>query len=358
MASLRCPRVTAGRSLLTESNGSPPLARYGGARAKGERSNLIAYSLCDRVAVARVRGAFCGADLLAVEPPGVPALIAGPCPCAALLFDVRTVTQLGVPFFERLQSGRRTTALVLYSPGDRSAARMAFSLGRSGVDAVCVQGEDDSPGELRDHVEAARSHLAITSLREMLTALVPAFDAAAWATVLAHVSDLRTAAEMAAVLGLSRQRLHTTLRRAGLPAPRRFLAWCRLLRASVLLEDSSRTTESVGLAVNYASGPAFRNACQYLVGVRPSEIREHGGAAFVLQRLGTQIRKGKHAPPSEGPELPAQSHRTVVRSNHHWAGNELALVTSDEYRNRTARVHFQIDAPLGADIEHDVLSGC
>jgi AraC-like DNA-binding protein len=256
---------------------------------------IIAYSLHDRIAVARVRAAFDSTDLLRADATEVRALVDAPRTCAALLFDLRTAAQLGVPYFKWLQCRRRTAALVLYLEACGSAARAAFQLGQCGIDGVCVQGEDDSPADLRRAVEAARLHAAAVRLSGPLAALAPQFDHVAWATVLAHVPDLRTAREMAAVLGMTPRRLAARLHQAGLPGPRRFLAWCRLIRAAVLLEDASRTTESAGLAVNYASGPAFRNACQYLAGVQPSEIRRHGGAAFVLDRLGAEICAGAAA---------------------------------------------------------------
>jgi AraC-like DNA-binding protein len=266
---------------------------------------IIAYSLYDRIAVARVRAAFDRTDLLRADATEVRALVDAPRTCAALLFDLHTAARLGMPYFEWLQCHRRTAALVLYVAACGSAARAAFQLGQCGIDGVCVQGEDDSPTDLRRAVEAARLRAAAVSLSGPLAAFAPQFDHAVWATVLAHVPDLRTAREMAAVLGMTPRRLATRLREASLPGPRRFLAWCRLLRAAVLLEDASRTTESAGLAVNYASGPAFRNACQYLAGVQPSEIRRHGGAAFVLERLSAETCAG--ATPSR-PLLRSGSH--------------------------------------------------
>lgn len=250
---------------------------------------VIAYSLYDRIAVARVRAAFDSTVLRRADAADIQALIHAPRGCAALLFDVHTAARVGMAYFEWLQHHRRTAALVLYVAAKASSARVAFQLGQWGIDGMCVQGEDDSPADLRRAVEAARLRAAAAALGEPLTALSLPFEYTTWATALAHVPDLRTATELATLLRMTERQLRARLREAGLPGPRRFLAWCRLLRAAVLLEDESRTTESAGLAVNYASGPAFRNACRYLVGVQPSEIRRRGGAAFVLERLGARV---------------------------------------------------------------------
>lgn len=249
----------------------------------------IAYSLHDRVAAARVCAAFGSARARGTEPAEVRALVEALGTCAAVLFDLQTVGWLGMPYFDRLRARRRTAALILYLPPGGGTARAAFQLARCGIDGVCVQNEDDTPALLRRVVDDARARAAADHLSAHLADLAPGFGSQAWATVLARVPELRTAADVAAVLGTTPQRLRTTLREAGLPCTRRFLAWCRLLSASALLEDSARTTEAVGLAVSYASGPAFRNACQYLAGVQPREIRRRGGAAFVIERLRIQV---------------------------------------------------------------------
>ena len=48
--------------------------------------------------------------------------------------------------------------------------------------------------------------------------------------------------------------------RAGLPAPRRMLAWMRILLAAVLLDDPGRTVLSVAHACGYSSDSSLRRA--------------------------------------------------------------------------------------------------
>lgn len=64
-----------------------------------------------------------------------------------------------------------------------------------------------------------------------------------------HVSVARTAR----ALGIDRKTLHNRFARDRLPGPREILAWCRLLVAAHLLENSGCSFEQVGFAIGCAS---------------------------------------------------------------------------------------------------------
>ena len=97
---------------------------------------------------------------------------------------------------------------------------------------------------------------------------------------------MMTAAEVVAVGGKGRdlaRRLHlserTVLRwaeRAGLPPPRRMLAWMRILLASSLLDDPGRSVLSVAHACGYSSDSSLRRAMQDFLGTGPSALRREG----------------------------------------------------------------------------------
>ncbi|HWK88421.1 MAG TPA: helix-turn-helix domain-containing protein [Longimicrobium sp.] len=97
---------------------------------------------------------------------------------------------------------------------------------------------------------------------------------------------LMTAAEVVSVGGKGRdlaRRLHlserTVLRwceRSGLPAPRRLLAWMRILLAASLLDDPGRTVLSVAGACGYSSDSSLRRALQDFLGIGPSALRREG----------------------------------------------------------------------------------
>jgi transcriptional regulator GlxA family with amidase domain len=55
--------------------------------------------------------------------------------------------------------------------------------------------------------------------------------------------------------------------------------------ASQLLEDPSRSADTVAAALDFPSASAFRNTCRRYLGASPSELRLRGGSRFVIERL-------------------------------------------------------------------------
>jgi methylphosphotriester-DNA--protein-cysteine methyltransferase len=68
------------------------------------------------------------------------------------------------------------------------------------------------------------------------------------------------AAELAQKFGVAPTTVKQWCRREGLPAPRRLLAWARVLLAAMLLREEGRSVASAGRAAGYASDHALRRA--------------------------------------------------------------------------------------------------
>jgi AraC-like DNA-binding protein len=58
-----------------------------------------------------------------------------------------------------------------------------------------------------------------------------------------------------------------------------------LIVAASMLEDGSRSADGVAGALDFPSGSAFRNTCQRYLGCTPHQIRQRGGAGWVIQEL-------------------------------------------------------------------------
>ena len=97
-------------------------------------------------------------------------------------------------------------------------------------------------------------------------------------------ADIVTAGEhgrdLASSLGLSRRTLLRWTDRAGLPPPRKLLAWMRILRACELLDDPGRSVLSVANATGYASDSGLRRITQKFLRASPTELRERGAFAI------------------------------------------------------------------------------
>jgi AraC-like DNA-binding protein len=90
---------------------------------------------------------------------------------------------------------------------------------------------------------------------------------------------------LARLLALPRRTVSDRLAASGFPAPQQLLAWGRLIVAAHLLEDAHRSADRIAAALDFPSGSAFRNACQRYLAATPSEIRQRGGAAYVIRGM-------------------------------------------------------------------------
>ena len=52
-----------------------------------------------------------------------------------------------------------------------------------------------------------------------------------------------------------------------------------------MLDDLNRSADAVSAALRFPSGSAFRNTCQRYVHATPTELRQRGGAEYVVSCL-------------------------------------------------------------------------
>lgn len=171
------------------------------------------------------------------------------------------------------------------------------TLGEWGVSDVICLNEDDTHEAVYRRVRAVEGRTLQTLLQRTLPPLM-----SGRARML-----MMTAAEVVSVGGRGRdlaRRLHlserTVLRwaaRAGLPPPRRMLAWMRILLAAALLDDPGRSVLSVARACGYASDSSLRRAMQDFLHTGPTALRREGAfgraAAAFLDELGRTRATGR-----------------------------------------------------------------
>lgn len=73
--------------------------------------------------------------------------------------------------------------------------------------------------------------------------------------------------------------------RAKLPAPKRYLAYARLLRAARLFEDAGHSVSDVANALEFSSPQSFSRHVHSLLGVSASEFRRQYTEAKMLERF-------------------------------------------------------------------------
>lgn len=82
---------------------------------------------------------------------------------------------------------------------------------------------------------------------------------------------------------ISRRALGRRFRKASLPVPSHWLQFCRLLRASLRLQNSTGTLFDIARRFNYADGFTLSNQMFRLLGTRPSMVRDHFGWEWLVE---------------------------------------------------------------------------
>lgn len=148
------------------------------------------------------------------------------------------------------------------------------TLGRWGVVQIISLDHDDTPFAISQRLRAARGR----PLRALLEQVLPPETPGRARAILEAATDVVTVGEhgsdLAQSLHLSRRTLLRWCQRAGLPAPRRLLAWMRVLLACELLDDPGRTVLSVAQTCGYSSDSGLRRITQKFLGASPTELRE------------------------------------------------------------------------------------
>ncbi len=184
----------------------------------------------------------------------------------------------------RLKMRAERITLVAYVALTPERARDLFDAGRAGFDGLLIAGQDDTPAAFRAVLERAAARGVAQLIRPHLTGVPPlARDAVLVAVTRAHLR--LTSQRLAEICGASKRTLLKALESAGFPNPQKLLAWGRLMVAAQMLEDGERAADAVARLLDFPSGSAFRNTCQRYLGATPHEIKQKGGAAWVVQRF-------------------------------------------------------------------------
>ena len=162
------------------------------------------------------------------------------------------------------------------------------TLGEWGVaDVISIYEDDTSEGMLR-RLWLAQGRPLQNLLAKSLPPTVSGRSRTLLMTAAEVVSMGGKGRDLARALHLSQRTVLRWAERAGLPPPRRILAWMRILMAASLLDDPGRTVFSVACACGYASDSSLRRAMQDFLGTIPTRLRrngafEHATAAFLRE---------------------------------------------------------------------------
>lgn len=199
----------------------------------------------------------------------------------------------GAAGFERIRVLRQRfpkLGLIAYVTSGAAKPRDMFDAGRVGIDGLVLAELDDAPPAMLALIEQAEARGVTAMLRASLGELRPKVrDAVLVVVTRAH--ERLTPAGLARVLALPKRVLAKWLAEASFPPPHQLITWGRLIVAAHMLGDRMRSVDGVANALDFPSGSAFRNSCQRYLGATPMEVRERGGADFVIRCFAERAAK-------------------------------------------------------------------
>jgi len=110
-------------------------------------------------------------------------------------------------------------------------------------------------------------------------------------------AELRTITALSRSLYLSRRALGRRLLTRGLPVPSHWLQLGRILRVSTRLQNTEVSVSALAYEEGYPDGFSLSNQMHRLIGVRPSQVRDHLGWEWILEAwLRREAESGGLAP--------------------------------------------------------------
>lgn len=207
-------------------------------------------------------------------------------PVFTAIFDLFATGEMGLEPVRQLRRlfPRLITVAYVSVGTNNERVRDLFDAGRAGIDGLVIADRDDAPERFAALLEQAEARSVASKLKVLFAGLHPLVrDAVLISVTRAHE---RLAPEvLARSLSLGRRALVRRLSDAGFPPPRRLITWGRLIVAAQLLEDPLRSADAVSIALDFPSGSAFRNTCQRYLKCTPSQLRQRGGAEYVIAGL-------------------------------------------------------------------------
>lgn len=186
----------------------------------------------------------------------------------------------------------RVPAVAVLSHPDPAAAPLALALGHAGVRKLVDVRSPAGWHELRLLLAQQRQEHADRRLSAMLRETLPGmhpdtrrfFDALTTAA-----AELTTVRELARSLGVRASSLTSRFYRAGVPAPKRFLAMSRLVRAAALLENPGVSIAQVAYRLGFTSPQCFNRHIKRWTGHTAWEFRGASGLDRMLGEFKTRL---------------------------------------------------------------------
>jgi AraC-like DNA-binding protein len=186
----------------------------------------------------------------------------------------------------------QSPAVALLSSSESSAAQTVLALGRSGVRTLIDVRTPVGWRELRDVLRSeAVGEIERLALARLAVDLSGVADDC-WLffeTLLRDARTVGTVRSLARRLGVVPSTLISRFFRLGIPAPKRYLAYVRLMRAAKLCENPGVSIATVANHLEYSSPQSFGRHVRTILGISASEFRRRYDGEGMLERFRAEL---------------------------------------------------------------------
>ncbi len=178
-----------------------------------------------------------------------------------------------------------------------------LKLGQWGVVQIIDLEEEATAAAVGQRLMAARGR----PLRGLVERALPAYTSASARAILSVAASIVAeggqGADLARAMHITPRTLSRWCRKAGLPPPKRLLAWMRILLAAEFLDDPGRGVSAVAHACGYAADSSLRLALRRFTGWNPTDLRQRGAfdtaaAAFLNALAEARAPRRRYRAPS------------------------------------------------------------
>ena len=189
--------------------------------------------------------------------------------------------------------------VALLSRIDQATPHAVLNLGNCGIRTLVDVRDAAGWHQLREFVAHESigeiDRLALAMMREELDGA--ADDCWRFFEVLFHAQKTVTTVRiLSRLLGVLPSTLMSRFFRAGLPAPKQFLAWARLVRVARLLENPGLSIADAANQLEYSSAQSFGRHVKTVLGVTAGQFRrDHDGRAMLTRFRDELLRPHRDA---------------------------------------------------------------
>lgn len=186
----------------------------------------------------------------------------------------------------------QSPAVALLGSNEPAAAQTVLALGRSGVRMLVDVRTPVGWRELREVLRnGAIGEIERVALARLAVDLAGVADDC-WLffeTLIREARTIGTVRALAASLGVVPSTLVSRFFRLGLPGPKRYLAYVRLMRAAKLFENPGLSIAAVANLLEFSSPQTFGRHVRCVLGMSASDFRRKYDGEGMLERLRSEL---------------------------------------------------------------------